>query len=256
MATSLASMIMPSVVNESEPTQGHLLGGRVRYAQPRSGFRSGIEPVLLGASIPARAGDRILEGGCGAGATLLCLAARVAGVHALGIEQDPVLVALARQNATANGWQDLRFIATDIASLPAGDAFDHACANPPYHRAAGTPSPDASRRIAKQATEGTLALWTTALARSLRPRGTLTFTLPAAALPAAVAAFVAAGCTPTAMLPLWPKPGQPAKLLLLRGIKGSRTPFRVLPGLLLHTPNGAFTPEADAILRGGAPLAL
>lgn len=256
MATSLASMIMPSTVNESEPTQGHLLAGRVRYAQPRCGFRSGIEPVLLGASIPARAGDSILEAGSGAGAMLLCLAARVAGIRGLGIEQDPALVALARQNAAANGWPDLHFMAADIASLPPGDAFDHACANPPYHGTAGTPSPDASRRIAKRATEGTLTLWATVLARRLRPRGTLTFILTAAALPAAVAAFTAAGCAPTAMLPLWPKPGRPAKLLLLRGIKGSRAPFRVLPGMLLHAPTGAFTTEADAILRGGAPLAL
>ena len=69
-------------------------------------------------------------------------------------------------------------------------------------------------------------------------------------------AFAAAGCAPTSLLPLWAKPRQPAKLLLLRGIKGSRAPFRVLPGLVLHAPDGAFTAEIDAILRGGAALDL
>ena len=132
------------MTDRGDQTDGHLLDGRVRYAQPRRGFRSGIEPVLLAAAIPARPGSRVLEGGSGAGAALLCLAARVPGVHGLGIEQDPALVALARQNAAANGWPDLRFMAADIASLPALDAFDHACANPPYHSDAGTPSPDAS----------------------------------------------------------------------------------------------------------------
>ena len=39
-----------------ETTEGHLLGGRVRYAQPRAGFRSGIEPVLLASFVPARPG--------------------------------------------------------------------------------------------------------------------------------------------------------------------------------------------------------
>ncbi|HLB98700.1 MAG TPA: SAM-dependent methyltransferase, partial [Acetobacteraceae bacterium] len=58
-------------------TEGHLLGGRVRYAQPREGFRSGIEPVMLAAAVPARTGERVLEAGSGAGAALLCLAARV-----------------------------------------------------------------------------------------------------------------------------------------------------------------------------------
>ena len=94
------------------------------------------------------------------------------------------------------------------------------------------------------------------LARPLRPRGTLTFVVPAALLPEAAAAFTTAGCAPTAMLPLWPKPRHLAKLLLLRGVKGSRAPFRVLPGLVLHAPDGTFTAEADAILRGGAALDL
>jgi tRNA1(Val) A37 N6-methylase TrmN6 len=84
----------------------------------------------------------------------------------------------------------------------------------------------------------------------------MTFILPAALLPEATAAFTNAGCTPTAMLPLWPKAGQPAKLLLLRGIKGGRTPFRVLPGLVLHASDDTFTAEANAILRGGSALDL
>ena len=239
-----------------DQTDGHLLDGRVRYAQPRRGFRSGIEPVLLAAAVPARPGARVLEGGSGAGAALLCLAARVPGMRGLGIEQDPALVALAQRNAAANGWPDLRFMAADIASLPALETFDHACANPPYHGDAGTPSPDASRRAAKRAATGLLAVWATALARPLRPRGTLSFILPAAALAEAVTAFVAAGCAPTSLLPLWAKPRQPAKLLLLRGIKGSRAPLRVLPGLVLHAPDGTFTAETDAILRGGAALDL
>jgi tRNA1Val (adenine37-N6)-methyltransferase len=244
------------MMDRGDRTYGHLLDGRVRYAQPRRGFRSGIEPVLLAAAIPARPGSRVLEGGSGAGAALLCLAARVPGVLGLGIEQDPALVALAQQNATANGWPDLRFMAADIASLPALDAFDHACANPPYHGHAGTPSPDVSRRAAKRAAIGLLAVWATALARPLRPRGTLSFILPAALLAEAVTAFADAGCAPTAMLPLWAKPRQPAKLLLLRGIKGSHAPFRVLPGLVLHAPGGGFTTDVDTILRGGAALDL
>jgi tRNA1(Val) A37 N6-methylase TrmN6 len=56
------------------------------------------------------------------------------------------------------------------------------------------------------------------------------------------------------MLPLWPKAGRACKLLLLRGIKDGRTPFGLLPGLTLHGPDGGFTPEAEAILRGGASL--
>jgi tRNA1Val (adenine37-N6)-methyltransferase len=242
--------------DQGDITHGHLFDGRIQYAQPRRGFRSGIEPVLLAAAIPARQGSLVLEGGCGAGAALLCLAARIASVEGLGIDRDPALVALARQNASANGWPNLRFLTGEIASLPALGAFDHACANPPYHTETGTPSPDASRRTAKHGAAGILAVWAEALARPLRSGGTLTFILPAALLLQAAAAFTGAGCPPTAMLPLWPKAQHPAKLLLLRGIRGSRAAFRVLPGLVLHGPEGSFTAEADAILRGGSALDL
>lgn len=240
----------------SELTEGHLLAGKVRYMQPRHGFRSSLEPVLLAAAIPARRGESVLEGGSGAGATLLCLTARVGKILGLGIEQDPSMVAIARRNAAINDWPDLEFRAANVTAPVEDGLFDHACANPPYHIASGTPSPDRSRRIAKEAKVGTIASWTDALARRLRPRGTLTFVLPPAALPAAMVAFAAAGCAPTAALPFWPKDGQPAKLLLLRGVKGSRTPFRLHAGKLLHTAGGHFTSDVQRILREGAALEL
>jgi tRNA1Val (adenine37-N6)-methyltransferase len=242
--------------DHESPTSGHLLGGRVRYIQPRLGFRSGIEPVLLAASVPVRPGERLLEGGAGAGAALLCLAARLPGLQGVGIERDAALVALAEQNAAANHWPGLRFQTGDMASPPDLGMFDHAFANPPYHSAQGTPSPDLSRQAAKRGTEDLLAIWAATLGRRVRPGGTLTFILPAGLLPRATVAFAAAHCQPVAMLPLWPKLGTAAKLVLLRGIKGSKAPFRVLPGLVLHNLANEFTPQAEAILRDGLGLSL
>lgn len=243
-------------VNGFTQSGDHLLGGRVRYAQPRRGFRSGIEPVLLAAAIPAEPGQRVLEGGCGAGAALLCLAARVSTVQGIGIEQDAALVALARRNAADNERSELTFIAGDVAAYGDAGRFDHAFANPPYHLASGTASPDPSRALAKRGDAALLASWAAALGRALVPRGTLTFILAGAALPAGMAAFAAAGCAASAMLPLWPKAGRAAKLVLLRGVKGGASPFRVLPGLVLHAPDGRFTPAAEAILRDGQALAM
>jgi tRNA1Val (adenine37-N6)-methyltransferase len=252
----LLALGMTLPLGSGDQTDGHLLGGRVRYIQPRQGFRSGIEPVLLAAAITAREGDRVLEGGSGAGAALLCLAARIPGLRGVGIELDPALALLASRNASANDHSGLEFIAADIALPPVQGVFDHAFANPPYHAAGSTPSPDVSRRVAKQGDPDLLATWAAALAVSLRPRGTLTFILPAALLPQAMEAFATAGCQPAAALPLWPKAGVAAKLILLRGTKGGRAPFRLSPGLVLHRPDGAFTNEAEAILRDAQPLPL
>ncbi len=235
--------------------EGWLLGGRVRHDQRADGHRSGIEPVLLAASIPAREGARVLEGGSGAGTALLCLAARVAGITGVGIERDPAQAALARENIAANGFSDLQVLHGDLAVLQPEGVFDHAFANPPWHAAGGTASPDAGREAARRAVAGLFALWAVRLAAPLRHRGTLSFVVAAAVLPQCLAAMTEARCGSVAVLPLWPKPGRPARLLLLRAVKGGRGPCAVLPGLVLHRPDGGYTEAAEAVLRQGTALA-
>ncbi|HUB10646.1 MAG TPA: methyltransferase [Acetobacteraceae bacterium] len=237
-------------------TENHLLNGRIAYTQPAAGFRTGIEPVLLSAAVPARRGERVLEGGAGAGAALLCLAARVAALQGVGIDRDASLVALAAGNAAANAATGLRFLTADLTAAPVAGTFDHAMANPPYHAPEGTASPLPAREQAKRGGPELLAAWTRALAAPLRHRGTLTLIVPAATLPECLAAMNAGGCATRAILPLWPKPGLAAKLVIVQGVKGGRMPLRLLPGLVLHGGHGGYTEAADAILRGGGALAL
>lgn len=237
-----------------ETTAGTLLGGRLRYAQPARGFRSGIEPVLLAAAVPARHGERVLEGGSGAGAALLCLAGRVPGVRGVGIERDPALAALARSNARANDLHAIHFVAGDIRRPPVLGPFDHAFANPPYHDAAGTASPDAARAEAKQAAPGLVGDWAASLGALLRHGGTLSLILPAARLAEGLAGCARARCGGGRILPLWPRPGETAKLMLLRAVRGGRAPLALLSGLTLHREDGGFTAKAEACLRGAAPL--
>ena len=235
-------------------TEGTLLGGRVRYAQPARGFRSGIEPVLLAAFVPARDGDRVLEAGSGAGAGLLCLAARVPGVIGIGVERDPTLAALAAANAAANGFPRLTFHVADLLANGLEGPFDHAMANPPYHRAGGTASGDAARETAKRAAPGGIGAWAKALARQLRPRGSVSLILSAPGVPEALEALAQAGIGSLTLLPLWPRAGTAARLVLLRGIRGGRAAFTLHPGLTLHHPDGSFTDAAEAALRGGAAV--
>jgi tRNA1(Val) A37 N6-methylase TrmN6 len=237
-----------------EVTEGWLLDGRVRHDQLRTGHRTGIEPVLLAASVAAVPGQRVLEGGTGTGAALLCLATRVNGISGVGIERDAILASLARRNIAATGLTGLEILTGDVAEVRPHGWFDHAFANPPWHDAAGTASPDPVRESARRSAPGLWGIWVARLAASLRHHGTLTLIAPAPALPAALAGLSSAGCGSAVILPLWPKPHREAKLLFLRGIKGGRGPCRLLPGLTLHAPDGSFTAEATAILRAGAPL--
>ena len=70
-------------------TEDRLLDGRVLLRQPSDGLRAGLDAVMLAAHVPARPGEKVLELGCGSGAALLCLLARVPGLEGIGIERDP-----------------------------------------------------------------------------------------------------------------------------------------------------------------------
>ena len=69
-------MIPPTFAPE-ETREDRLLGGRVRLIQPLSGYRAATDPVLLAAAVAARPGERVLDLGCGDGASSFCLAERV-----------------------------------------------------------------------------------------------------------------------------------------------------------------------------------
>jgi tRNA1(Val) A37 N6-methylase TrmN6 len=242
-------------VRVTATTDDLLLGGRVRLRQPARGFRAGLDAVLLAAFVDARPGQRVLEAGCGSGAAFLCLAARVPGLAIAAIEREPVMAAMARENAAANG-AAAQVTDGDVADAGLACALgpcDHAFANPPYWPG-GTPPPGAIRRAATHEAGAGLDAWAHFLAQGLKPGGTASLVLPAARFDAGVVALRKAGCGALVLLPLAPRTGVAAKRVLLSGRRGGRGPARLLPPLPLHRADGAFTDEAEAVLRGGAAL--
>ena len=129
-------------------------------------------------------------------------------------------------------------------------------ANPPYHQQGGSASPVAERETAKRGSAPLMQAWIECLSRPLRHRGSLTLIVPAGMVAACLTAMGGCGCPCTVLFPLWPKAGRPARLILLRGVKSARSPMQVMPGLVLHQPDGSFTAAAQAILRDAAALAL
>ncbi len=245
-------MRVNAATGDGTVTAGTLLGGRVQYAQLVAGYRTGIEPVLLAASLKLAPGARVLEAGTGAGAGLLCLAARVAGITGVGVEIDPDLAGVARANVAANQAQ-ITILTADILAVALDGPFDHAFANPPWHNAASTPSAEPGRARAKIAQPGLTAQWVAAMARVVRPRGTVQLILPACRALEGAAALAGNRCGGVDILPLWPRAGRQAKLIILRGVVGGRGATRVLPGLILHGADG-YTADADAVLRDGGAL--
>ncbi|WP_193140648.1 MULTISPECIES: tRNA1(Val) (adenine(37)-N6)-methyltransferase [unclassified Meridianimarinicoccus] len=242
-------------------TRDLLLGGRVVIWQPRKGFRAGVDAVLLAAAVPARPGQSVLELGCGVGTASLCLATRVPDLAVFGVELQPAYADLARRNATETG-VDLTVATADIAALPAdlrNRSFDHVLANPPYYqRSQGPASEDAGRDIAL-AGDTPLAAWVEAATRRLTPGGCLTMIQQADRLPDLLAALDRR-LGAVEVLPLAPREGRPAHLVLLRAIKGRRTPFSLRAPLVLHagprhlSDAEDYRAEVADVFRNVAPL--
>jgi tRNA1Val (adenine37-N6)-methyltransferase len=251
--------VTPHEVNTPDITEGGLLSGKIRYRQFVSGHRSGFEPVLLAASIPARPGEHVLEAGTGAGAALLCLAQRVSGLTGVGVEIARSLADLANENFKINGLSGYSCLCSDIEQADFGAVFDHAMANPPWHGGTSTKSPDLRRALAHHAGAGAgpalLPNWVAALTRCLKPRGSLTLIVPAALHGDTVAALRQQKYGAIQLFPLWPRAGSPAKLVLIASRLGARGAGKVLPGLVLHDDAG-ITNAAQAILRDGKSTAL
>ncbi|WP_428849253.1 tRNA1(Val) (adenine(37)-N6)-methyltransferase [Thetidibacter halocola] len=242
-------------------TQDHFLGGRVRLWQPVAGYRAGVDPVLLAAACAARSGQAVLELGCGAGAALCCLGARVGGLRLDGLEIQPDYAALARRNLSENALTGTVFEG-DVAVPPAAVrqvSYDHVIANPPYFEASkGLAAQDAGRDTGR-AGAVPLADWLGLAARRLKPGGFATVIQRVERLPELMAAFDAV-LGSLELMPLIPREGRGPRLILLRGRKDGRAPFRFHPGPIMH-PGAAhgfdgegYTLLFEAIFRDAASL--
>lgn len=247
-------------------TEDRFLGGRLLLCQPAKGFRAGSDSVLLAAAVPAVSGETALDLGCGVGAGALCLAARVAGVRVVGLDLQSEMVELARQNAAHNNLEmQAEFHIGDVADPPAAlvpGSFDHVFANPPFFQAGRSNRPaDPSRALARTDVSGQLAAWVRCMIAMARPGGSLTVIHRSERL-AELTDLLADGAGDIAVLPLLAHADRPAKRVIVRATKwvrarkDARGEPRRLPGLVLHRPDGAYTDELEAILRGGGPLRL
>lgn len=216
-------------------TRDDFLGGVVRLWQPKDGYRAGVDPVLLAATIPAAPGQEVLDLGCGGGVALACLGTRVPGITCTGVEMQPAYADLAQRNLDDNGLTGTVHCA-DLSALPAAvkaRRFDHVIANPPYFEDFRAVAPRAQDRAMSRSGALPLAKWVSVASRRLRPGGMATFIQRADRLPELMSAFFA--CLGGLELwPIHPRINRPARLVLLRGRKERRAAFLSHPPLVLH----------------------
>ena len=230
----------------------YVLNKRLKLLHSEKGFKTSIDSVLLAASCPAKAAEHILDMGCGVGGAGLCVLKRIEGVKLTGVEIQEDHVALARENAVANGFGDqCDFIHSDIREYRNERAFDHVICNPPYlEGGAHLRSPDEEKAIAMghASTDIDVKDWVDTAYFCLKSKGSMSMIHRADQTDAIIRAM-GKRFGAIEVFPLWSKAGDSARRVVVRAMKDRRSPMMLHSGLVVHQENKEYTDEAQEVFR-------
>jgi len=247
--------------SDDDLTCDGFLDGALRIYQPSTGYRAATDPIFLAAACPARAGQSVLELGCGVGTASLALGKRVADLRMVGVERQENYAQLARRNA-GNAALPLEVVVADLTTLSGHltETFDHVMANPPFFATGdGTGAKDAGREAARRE-ETRLNDWISCAKKRLKPQGWLTLIHIAERLPEILAALQAEKFGAISILPLQSRAGQTAKRVVIRARKLAKTPATLCPPFVIHAGTAHekdgddYSDAARAVLRQGAAI--
>jgi tRNA1Val (adenine37-N6)-methyltransferase len=231
-------------------TEDTFFNGRIKVLQHREGYRFSIDAVLLAAFSAPGAKDHIVDLGTGCGIIPLILGYLHPEVSITGIEVQPELAALAAQNVEANGLKErVTIIRGDMRSLSiqaVSGPVNLVISNPPYRKGrSGRVNPQPQRALARHEILATLQDVASAAARLLGI-GRFSVVYPAERITDLLTNLRSAGIEPKHIQTVHAKSHDPARLVLVSGIKGGRPGAAVHEPLVIYQANGTYTDRVQA----------
>ncbi len=250
---------MTFIFDENAESCDDFLGGKIRLIQPLKGYRAGVDPVLLAAALPRHLKGKILDLGCGVGTAGLCALYAMPHLELIGIEADAEAAHRAIRNAKLNDFAKNTEIHHQILGDESfmdplkGDEVDIAISNPPWFEPAHSQRAEGSRGLGRQEENVSLDIWIDYMIRKLRTGGLMAVIHRAHRLDD-ILHILAGRVGNIKIIPIWSKPGQAAKHVIILGHKARKTPLKLMSGFVMHDKNGQFLPEAKGIFMDGAAL--
>ncbi|MET1411019.1 methyltransferase [Roseibium sp. HPY-6] len=255
---------------QDEITRDAFLGGQVHVYQPKKGrHRAGLDAVYLAAALPDGTSGHIVDLGAGVGTAGFCAATRLPGATVTLVEIDEMVLALAQK--ALDDPENINF--RDRVSLLHADVTakgrvrhanglmpsmaDHAIMNPPYYEAERfRASPNTARAGAHMLDERGLEPWVKTATDIVKEGGSLTIIFRADGLQELLS-VLRGRFGSIDVIPLRPRPDAAATRVLVRGIRASKAPMRLMPGFVLHEGAGSnFTDQSRSVMRDGKGLDL
>lgn len=233
-----------------------LLRGKVKLLQPKVGFHASIDTVFLAAAAGVKDRQKLLDIGCGVGSAGLCSALINNNILLTGLDIQEELIDIAHQNARLNGIDDrCHFFAGNLLvekQVPDNE-FHVVLMNPPYQEAGThTPSPRRNKALShgEDASGASLTDWVKYAHRKLKQGGYLVTIHRADRMDDLINALtVKRWFGSLEVYPLFSKKDEIAKRVIIRARKERYAPIKLLPGMVIHKPDGKYTPQANDVLQ-------
>ena len=233
-------------------TTDSFYNGRITIKQDRDGYRFSIDAVLLAGFVRPEKGNRIVDLGTGCGIIPLILTHSYPDIKVYGIEIQEQLAKLADLNIKANRMENqVAIVCSDMKDLKidmiSGTA-DIVVSNPPYRKAdSGRINPDGQKAVARHEIKATLNDLIKTADRFLNISGKFFVVYPAERMVDMLTVMRLYGIEPKYIRMVHSKGHGQAKLILVKGIKGSRPGITTGSPLVIYQNNGKYTDEITGL---------
>lgn len=231
----------------------------LRLIQRPEDFCYGIDAVTLadfasrGMTKDARclADIRIADLGAGNGAVSMILSYKFPRSRILAVEVQREAANLAKRNAILNDVEErMEVFCGDILNLPDKwrDTMDMVVCNPPYvQRNSGINNKHSSKDIARRESTAGLADFLRVARVLLKEKGDLYMVHRPSRLVELLSEGRCISMEPKTLLPVAPKEGRPANLILIHFVKNGGHQLTLMPELRVYREDGSYTEEIEAI---------
>jgi tRNA1Val (adenine37-N6)-methyltransferase len=248
-------------LRRDDETLEPLLVDRGYILQKREGYRFSLDAVVLAGFVAGLRGKvraeksiRYLDLGTGCGIILVLLAKWGSGLTGYGVEVQEALAELAARNLRLHGLEDrFQVLCTNLTGLPSRlprASFDWITSNPPYRRLdTGRINPDPQKALARHELTASLEDICGVMAYLLREKGRAFLVYPAGRFAGLVASLREAGLEPKTVRPVYPKPGERARWVLVEAIRNGKEELSIDSPLFVEDEQGEYTEEMNKVFR-------
>ncbi len=233
--------------SNSEETFDTLFDGRLEIRQKKEGYRFSIDALLLAHFAEPRLKDRVIDLGTGCGVIPLILVFRRKAGTVIGVEIQPSLAALARQNVSLNHFSSqIEVWERDFKELKAeGGSFDGVFCNPPYRRlGSGRMNPREEKALARHEINATLEDVLGAAHRLLKNKGRFYTIYPVSRTADLFQGLRHFHLEPKRVQFVHSHSRDDARLVLVEALKEGKTQAKILPPFVLYNSKNQYTVEA------------